>query len=66
MMKKASGIMREEYNELERKHNECVKELERCQAKEEEVATQVEAVKMRMKKRQGDVVKALQEERYVL
>lgn len=66
MMKKASGIMREEYNELERKHNECVKELERCQAKEEEVATQVEAVKMRMKKRQGDVVKALQEERSVL
>ena len=58
-MKKASGIMREEYNELDNKYNECKKELECLQKKEENATAKFNAAKLKMKRRHDSIVQAL-------
>ena len=45
MVKKASGIMRDEYNQLELRYIDCAEEVERLLKKEEDVGDKVEAVK---------------------
>lgn len=48
MMKKASGIMREEFDILERKYNECLKELKGYRLKEDRINTKVDNMRFHM------------------
>ena len=66
LMKKASGILRDEYNELEKKYNDCKNQLYKHQANEEEVANTVNAVKLKMRKRQNGIIKAVEDEKDIL
>ena len=66
LMKKASGIMRDEFNELERKYNNCREQLEKYQRNHDEIATKVDTVKTKMRKRHDEVLKALEDEKSIL
>lgn len=49
MLKKASGILREQYQELESAHNKVLKELKEYKEKDEKFIARIEAVKHTLK-----------------
>ena len=60
MLKKASGILREQYQELEETHAKMVKELKEYKDKDERFLKRVEAVKITLKQQNDKYREAME------
>lgn len=63
MLKKASGILREQFQELEKVHAQASKDLKMYKEKDEKFLERIEAVKMTLRQQNDKYRQAVEEER---
>ena len=63
MLKKASGILREQFQELEIQHTKAMKDLKIYKDKDEKFVQRIEAVKLTLKQQNDKYREAIEQER---